>query len=561
MSFFNQLSLRLKLFLGNGIVLALMIAVSMVTFYGVKSLLHDFKWVEHTHVVLEKKADLLLAAVDMETGMRGYLLTGEAEFLTPYTNGSKVFDTILKGLRKTVSDNPRQVDLLSEISKTMQTWRTEVADKAIGLRKRVGVDLTMNDVSAHVIKVRGIVYFDRFREQIKTFADREIVLMAERTKKLHDTSGFVTNVAIFGTILAALLGSIIIIMLAKNTMKLLGGEPNEVKAIAERIANGGLNWQFKETEKPLVGVMASMKKMQERLSSVVNNVQQNSMQIVNAAHQVSATASHLSQASTQQAASVEETSASIEEMGASINQNSDNSRATDAIAAQSAEAAVRGGEAVAETVAAMQKIADRISIIEDIAYQTNMLALNAAIEAARAGEHGKGFAVVAAEVRKLAERSQIAAAEIGTLTGESTEVAERAGKLLEKMVPDIGKTADLVQEITAASEEQSAGVGQITTAMQQLDRVTQQNASSSEELASIAEEMSSRAQELRKLISYFKLANVNLESDLRMVGNGDFESSNYDQGSHISGASQAALVETQSSPQRIIDESKFEPYQ
>lgn len=180
---------------------------------------------------------------------------------------------------------------------------------------------------------------------------------------------------------------------------------------------------------------------------------------------------------------------------------------TDGIAAQSAKAAQEGGNAVKETVAAMQKIAERISIIEDIAYQTNLLALNAAIEAARAGDHGKGFAVVAAEVRKLAERSQIAAAEIGGLTGDSAKVAERAGELLEKMVPDIGKTAELVQEITAASEEQASGVDQINISMQQLDKVTQQNAASSEELAAISAEMSSQAQALQQLISFFTLSN------------------------------------------------------
>jgi len=153
----------------------------------------------------------------------------------------------------------------------------------------------------------------------------------------------------------------------------------------------------------------------------------------------------------------------------------------------------------------MKKIAQRISIIDDIAYQTNLLALNAAIEAARAGEHGKGFAVVAAEVRKLAERSQVAALEIGELSTSSVEMAERAGHLLGEMLPSINKTSDLVQEITAASEEQAAGVAQINSAMNQLNQVTQQNASSSEELASTAEEMSTQAEQLQQAMSFFRL--------------------------------------------------------
>ncbi|MCP4490638.1 MAG: hypothetical protein GY820_25500, partial [Gammaproteobacteria bacterium] len=186
-----------------------------------------------------------------------------------------------------------------------------------------------------------------------------------------------------------------------------------------------------------------------------------------------------------------------------ITQNSENSRITDSIATESSNAAKQGGESVIQTVQAMKDIAEKITIIEDIAYQTNMLALNAAIEAARAGEHGKGFAVVATEVRKLAERSQVAASEISDLTGDSVKVAERAGGLLEKMVPDIAKTAELVQEISAASEEQAGGAGQINGAMQQLDQVTQQNAAASEQLAATAQEMRGQSQALLEMISFF----------------------------------------------------------
>jgi len=252
-------------------------------------------------------------------------------------------------------------------------------------------------------------------------------------------------------------------------------------------------------------LLSAMDSMSQKLRHVVQQIQDNSEQISNAAAQVSDTANSLSSAASEQAASVEETSASIEEMGASISQNNENAQMTDTIATESSIAASEGGESVAGTVKAMTQIAEKISIIEDIAYQTNMLALNAAIEAARAGEHGKGFAVVAAEVRKLAERSQIAASEISTLTSDSVKVAQRAGSLLEKMVPDVTRTAQLVQEISAASEEQSSGVGQINTAMQQLDRVTQQNAGGSEELAATAEEMQAQSANLQQVVSFFQL--------------------------------------------------------
>jgi methyl-accepting chemotaxis protein len=227
--------------------------------------------------------------------------------------------------------------------------------------------------------------------------------------------------------------------------------------------------------------------------------------LTNAASQVSATAQSLSQSSSEQAASVEETTSSMEQMTASISQNTENAKVTDGMASKSAKEAAEGGEAVNKTVEDMKSIAGKIGIIDDIAYQTNLLALNAAIEAARAGDHGKGFAVVAAEVRKLAERSQIAAQEIGNLASSSVKQAERAGALLTEMVPSIRKTSDLVQEIASASSEQSSGVAQINGAMGQLNQTTQQNASASEELAATAEELGAQANELQQTMTFFRL--------------------------------------------------------
>ncbi|MGB6189883.1 HAMP domain-containing methyl-accepting chemotaxis protein [Aeromonas molluscorum] len=281
----------------------------------------------------------------------------------------------------------------------------------------------------------------------------------------------------------------------------------DVMRIATALAKGDLTQRI---EQPYPGVFGRTKDGLNAtitaLTSIIDEVRSATDSLSNASNQVSVTAQSLSQATSEQAASVEQTSAAVEQMSASINQNTDNARQTDAMAGQSAREAGEGGASVQQTVSAMQQIARKVSIIDDIAYQTNLLALNAAIEAARAGEHGKGFAVVAAEVRKLAERSQVAAQEIGELSSSSVEQAELAGELLVRIVPSIRKTSDLVQEISAASGEQAGAVTQISQAMNQLNQVTQQNAASSEELAATAEEMNSQAGDLQQTMEFFTLA-------------------------------------------------------
>ena len=291
----------------------------------------------------------------------------------------------------------------------------------------------------------------------------------------------------------------------------LGGEPAAATEVANRIAAGDLTVGVQVKSGDNSSLLYALKNMTAKLAQVVSEVHASAESLSSASEQVSATAQSMSQATSEQAASVEETSASVEQMTASITQNTENAKVTDGMAVQAARQADEGGQSVAQTVEAMKQIAKKIGIIDDIAYQTNLLALNAAIEAARAGEHGKGFAVVAGEVRKLAERSQVAAHEIGEMAGSSVAVAEKAGKLLAEMVPAIRKTSGLVQEIAAASEEQSSSVGQVNTSMMQLNQITQQNASSSEELAATAEEMSSQAETLQQLVSFFKVGGADAQ--------------------------------------------------
>ena len=278
----------------------------------------------------------------------------------------------------------------------------------------------------------------------------------------------------------------------------------EATTVAKQIADGRLNIEIhRRSEKD--ELMQALKTMSGRLSEVVSGVKASAENVATGSQAMNDSSMQMSQGASEQAASAEEASSSIEEMAANIRQNADNALQTEKIAIQAAEQAREGGEAVNETVEAMREIVEKINIIEEIARQTNLLALNAAIEAARAGEHGKGFAVVAAEVRKLAERSQIAAGEISDLSASSVGVAEKAGTFLDKIVPDIQKTAELVQEIAAASREQDAGSEQINKAIQNLDRVIQQNAASAEEMASTSEELSSQSEQMRDMMGFFEV--------------------------------------------------------
>lgn len=323
---------------------------------------------------------------------------------------------------------------------------------------------------------------------------------AEAIKQFSNSQ--ITSIVIIGV--AVLIGILISYFITRSITRPIF----EGVAVANALAAGDLTVVVESKSKDETGqLMESLRNMVDKLKNVVGDVMSAADNVASGSQELSSTAQQLSQGATEQAASAEEISSSMEEMSSSIKQNSDNSSQTERIAVKSAADAKEGGKAVAETVAAMKEIATKISIIEEIARQTNLLALNAAIEAARAGEHGKGFAVVASEVRKLAERSQSAAGEISDLSSRSVAIAEQAGEMLSHMVPDIQKTAELVQEISASSREQDTGADQISKAIQQLDQVIQQNASASEEMASTSEELSSQAEQLQSSISYFNVGN------------------------------------------------------
>jgi len=503
---FSNMKVATKLFGSFVIVLALMgalgaYALSQLATVNSSTVDLAANWLPSVQNLLELKANLnhqRLVEYDL------VLTTDEPEMATL----SKQLDQDGAEMRKfedtyaKLISSPEEKQLYDSFKLEQDAFLSEQAEIE-GLARQ-----NKNAEASALIKGESQRHFDALTNLIGKDCDLN---MAGGVKASTDAGSVYSSARVWTVCILAgcvVLAFLMAFVITRSLTRQLGGEPSYVAEIATRVSTGDLTMDVSTRANDTSSVLSAMKTMVIKLSQVVTEVNGGAEALAGASEEVSATAQTLSQASSEQAASVEETSASMEQMTASIAQNTENARVTDGMATKAATEATEGGEAVRATVLAMTQIAQKIGIIDDIAYQTNLLALNAAIEAARAGEHGKGFAVVAAEVRKLAERSQVAAQEISSVASSSVELAQTAGRLLDAIVPNIRKTSDLVQEITAASEEQSSGVGQINAAVTQLSQTTQQNASSSEELAATAEEMSGQAEQLQQTMSFFKLSDA-----------------------------------------------------
>jgi len=501
MQWFYNLKIASKLLIGFVLVAVIAGVIGVIGITKIKTIDDaDTAMYELNTKPMEPILAVVVAFQRIRVNYREIVLEQSAE-------GKMKFSNRIKELNKIIDDNLPEIEKSLKSEETKKAFaeiKAERAQFAPHLDKIVALALEgKNDQAVAYMRSDAVAGLARSVDQsIQKLAELKIKL----AKQKSDENTVIAKAAITMTSIILAVGVALAIGLGLFLSRIISRPLREAVEVSNQLAEGNLTVTIEAKSKDETGqLLAAMKNMVEKLKVVVADVKSAADNVAAGSQELSSSSEEMSQGATEQAAAAEEASSSMEQMSSNIRQNADNATQTEKIAVKSADDAKQGGKAVAETVHAMKEIAGKISIIEEIARQTNLLALNAAIEAARAGEHGKGFAVVAAEVRKLAERSQHAAGEISQLSASSVQVAEAAGEMLARMVPDIQRTAELVQEISAACKEQDTGAEQINKAIQQLDQVIQQNASASEEMASTSEELASQAEQLQATIAFFRV--------------------------------------------------------
>ncbi|WNG61715.1 HAMP domain-containing protein [Archangium gephyra] len=499
----QNLTISRKLQLGFGVLVALL-ATTIWGAYGFFLMLVSNQDYYRSRDVQIASFAAGINLVQMENRVTEFALTGNESLLEPLPQWKAAVLENHAQMEKLTANNSRVEQLLRQLMEQYQQQFLPHVERQVQLRRDADAGrVPMEHVVDYVKSGKGRKSLELMQGLAMTVIQDEMELNLKNTEVTDAQVLSVQQMLLGGGIVGPLLAVLLAWWLARSITQPL----TEAVGLTGRLASGDLTASIEVRGRDETAQMlAGMREMVQRFGGVLGEVRGAVGSLSGASGQVAAAAQALSQGTSTQAASVEETTTSLEQLSTSISQNAETSKQLEQMAVRGAAEAEESGLAVNETVEAMASIAERISIVEEIAYQTNLLALNAAVEAARAGEHGRGFAVVAAEVRKLAERSQKAAKEIGSLAGSSVKVAERSGKLLKELVPSIRKTAELVQQVAAVSREQASGVVQMNRAMVQVDQVTQRNASAAEELSSTAEELAAQAESLQQMMTFFRVA-------------------------------------------------------
>lgn len=518
---FSKLKINARLMLAFAIIVGILVALITTAKVSQTKQLRSQDMNIHTYQVIQQADHILQALINIETGQRGYLVTGTDAFLDPYTNGQKAFAESFDRIRELTKDNAAQQGRLDDLNRSLRSWLQDAVEPAIALRRAVDAGTkTMDDVVKFEREGHGKQGMDAMRAKLAEIIDTESGLLGERTAAAEAARKSLDVVLIGGGAIAVALSIILALAIARSIVNPI----RQVLRATEdlRAGDGDLTYRLPQLDAEFGEIATSLNGFIEKLHEIISTTKSLSASMSSGTLQIARGNDDLSQRTQQQAAALEETASSMEEMTATVKQNADNARQANQLSTNARAHAEKGGAVVQRAVGAMEeinassrKIADIISVIDEIAFQTNLLALNAAVEAARAGEQGRGFAVVASEVRSLAQRSATAAKEIKDLINDSvekvnagTQLVDESGRTLNDIMESVKRVSDIVAEIAAASEEQAQGIDQVNNAVSQMDTTTQQNAALVEEASAASKALEQQSQGLVAQVGQFRTREV-----------------------------------------------------